>query len=445
MIARDSNVIHLPDIVGRSVGRFWKFRGRYTAWKGSRGSKKSKTTALWFIYSIMKYPLAHGLIIRRYMNTHKDSTYSDLQWAAKRLKVSHLWHFPKGEVIATYKVTGQKILFRGVDDVDSITSISVPFGAICFVWFEEAFQIEREDIFDKIDESIRGGFIDHNGNEIGLPDGYFRRIILTFNPWSEKTWIKRRFFDRVDDEILTLTTTYLDNEWLLESDYKLFDRMKRDNPRRYQIAGLGNWGISEGLIFENYIVTEFDPASIEYEMNVMDRLVNKSRFGMDFGYTNDPTAFIAVLISEEKRRIWVYDEIYETGLKNLDIIKLLVYKGYDNRWIKADSADPKSIDTLRDGIYDRDGMLYSLPRIEGAEKGKGSILAGIQKLQDYEIIIHPRCQNFIVEISNYCWKRDNKSDKIMNEPIDEYNHLMDALRYATEDIGRDSFSFDEPS
>src|SRR5699024_5686980 len=128
----------------------------YRVVKGSRASKKSKTTALNFIYRIMKYEWANLLVVRRYSNTNKQSTYTDLKWAANRLGVSHLFKFNESLPEITYMPTGQKILFRGLDDSLKITSITVEHGILSWVWVEEAYQIEDIDSFDTLIESIRG-------------------------------------------------------------------------------------------------------------------------------------------------------------------------------------------------------------------------------------------------------------------------------------------------
>ena len=222
--------INISKKIGKGYKTFWNFKGRYRVIKGGRGSKKSTTTAQWIIYNMMKYPKANTLVIRRVFNTHKDSTYTQLKWAANNLGVSHLWHFSKSPLEATYIPTGQKILFRGLDDPMSITSITVEYGYLCWAWFEEAFQVMNEDDFNKVDMSIRGE----------LPPGYFKQITLSFNPWSEKHWLKKRFFDvENDSNILAITTNYKCNEWLGPDDRALFEQMKKNNPRRYKIEGLG--------------------------------------------------------------------------------------------------------------------------------------------------------------------------------------------------------------
>ena len=399
--------INLPQIVGKGYATYWNYKGRYRVVKGGRGSKKSTTTALWIIYNMMKYPLANTLVIRRVFNTHKDSTYTQLKWASNVLGVSHLWKFSKSPLEATYVPTGQKILFRGLDDPMSITSITVEHGHLCWCWFEEAFQVMNEDDFNKVDMSIRGE----------LPKGYFKQITLSFNPWSEKHWLKKRFFDAEDEDVLAITTNYACNEFLGEDDKKLFEKMKINNPRRYNIEGLGNWGIAEGLIYNNFEELDFDIEEIKKRENI------KSAFGLDFGYTNDATAFICSLIDLDNMEIFIFDEHYQKAMSNKMIADMIKYKGYAKERIVGDSSEPKSIDDIkRQGIY----------RIKGARKGKDSILNGIQYIQDFKIYVHPKCENTIIELSNYVW--DTKEGNVINKPIDDYNHLMDALRYSLEDI-----------
>lgn len=399
--------IKLPEKIGKGYKSFWNFKGRYRVVKGGRGSKKSTTQAQWIIYNMMKYQLANTLVIRRIFNTHKDSTYAQLKWATHNLGVNHLWHFSKSPLEVTYIPTGQKILFRGLDDPMSITSITVEKGYLCWCWFEEAFQVMNEDDFNKIDMSIRGE----------LPRGYFKQITLTFNPWSEKHWLKKRFFDTKDSEILALTTTYKCNEFLGEDDRNIFEKMKKSNPRRYSIEGQGNWGIAEGLIYENWEEREFDYKEIIKRKNVV------SAFGLDFGYTNDPTAFICCLVDKDAKELFIFDEHYQKAMTNSMIAEMIKYKGFNKERITADSAEPKSIDEIK---------RLGINRIRAATKGRDSILNGIQFIQDYKVYVHPKCQNTLIEFSNYVW--DTKEGQVINKPIDDYNHLMDALRYAVEDL-----------
>lgn len=410
--------ISLPKIVGKGYKDYWNFKGRYRVCKGSRASKKSKTTALNFIYRIMKYPQSNLLVVRKVFRTLKDSAYTDLRWAIRQLHVEQYWEYKESPLELMYKPTGQKILFRGLDEPMKLTSITVDVGYLCWAWIEEAYEIAKESDFDTLDESIRGQ----------VTGDLFKQITLTFNPWNEGHWIKKKFFDaEPSNDILAKTTNYLCNEFLDISDLRLFERMKKENPKRYKVAGLGDWGISEGLIYENWEEREFD---IQEVLKIPDI---ESVFGLDFGYTNDPSALFAGLISKERREIYVTDELYKKALTNNKLAEEIKNMGYGKERITADSAEPKSIDELYD---------LGLKGISGARKGKDSINNGIQFIQGYKIIVHPRCVNFLTEISNYTWAKD-KFDKPINKPIDMFNHLMDAMRYALEKFMEgERFSFD---
>lgn len=400
-------LIRLPEIVGKGYKSFWHFKGRYRIVKGSRASKKSKTTALWFIYNMMKYKDANTLIVRKTFRTLKDSCFTELKWAVKRLKVEHLWNFTLSPLEATYIPTGQKIYFRGLDDPLKVTSVTVDVGCLCWMWIEEAYEVMKEDDFNILDESIRGE----------CPEGLFKQITLTFNPWNEHHWIKKRFFDAPPDpDILAITTNYLCNEWLDAADIKVFETMKKNNPRRYAVAGLGGWGIVDGLVYENWKEEAFDIDTIRKQTGIV------SAFGLDFGYTNDPSTLFCGLLDMENKKLYVFDEMYGKGMSNKMIADTINEMGYGKERITADSAEPKSIDQLRSSL----GL-----HVKGAMKGKDSIQAGIQYIQDLEIIIHPRCVNFLTEISNYTWDKDKFGTKL-NVPIDDFNHLMDAMRYALE-------------
>ena len=395
--------INIAKVVGRGYKKFWNFKGRYNVIKGSRASKKSKTTALRWIYLMMKYDKSNLLVIRKTYRTLKDSCWTDLKWATRRLEVESLWSFKESPLEATYLPTGQKILFRGLDDPLKVTSITVDYGYLCWAWLEEAFEVNSEADFDTLDESIRGE----------LPPNLWKQWVISFNPWNERHWLKKKFFDVSNPDILAQTTNYTCNEWLDEADKRLFENMKINNPRRYNVAGLGNWGITEGLVYDN--------VHIDYRFELADMANYKTVCGMDFGYTNDPTAFFIGFLDEKNKALYIWDELYEKGLTNRMIYDRLVSMGYGKESIICDSAEPKSIAELRG---------YGL-RAKAAVKGKDSISHGIQYIQGLTIYIHPRCVNFTTEIQNYTFDKD-KFGNAINQPIDDFNHLMDAMRYALE-------------
>ena len=419
-------IVDLTKVVGKRYATFWNYKGRYRIVKGGRGSKKSYTTALWFISNMMKLKDSNLLVVRKVFDTHRGSTFAQLKTAMKRLKVSHLWKCTTSPMEMTYLPTGQKIIFRGLDDPLKITSVTVEIGYLCWAWFEEMYQVENEDDFNKVDMSIRGA----------IPKHLFKQITCTFNPWSETHWLNDRFFkggaeDRNSlitkglaihkntDDVLAMTTNFRANEFLDEADLNVFRTMELENPKRFEVEGNGNWGICEGTVFYRWEIREFD----------VNELIKSGRFetclGLDFGYTNDPTAFVASLVDVENKEIYVFDEHYEKGMFNEDIVKMIEYKGFAKSKITADSAEEKSIKWMK-----RNG----LPRIRSSVKGPDSIIYGIQYLQGYKVYILPKCKNFIVEIKNYIWDTDKKTGKALNKPIDDYNHLLDAWRYSIEEL-----------
>lgn len=284
--------------------------------------------------------------------------------------------------------------------------------------YEECFQITSEEDFNKLDMSIRGN----------LPPALFYQFILTFNPWSDRHWLKRRFFDDPDENTLALTTNYMVNEFLSDSDRRLYEIMKEKNPRRYRIEGLGEWGIAEGLIYENWREEDFD----------IGELIEKNRnkrtdrglpafvqcCGLDFGYT-DPTAFVAMYADRKDFKLYVYFEYFKTKMTTQDIADMLIKNGFGETLIYADSAEPRTIYELtHKGAY---GV---------KEVKKDTIISGIRKLQDYEIIVSPRCQHTIESLCNYAWEKDRQTDAVLERPEHEFSHIPDAIRYGTSELSK---------
>lgn len=408
------NEISLKEVVGGGYATFWRCKKPYRVVKGSRGSKKSRTTALNFIVRMMQHPDANTLVVRKTEKSLRQSCFAEFKWAVARLGVGHLWKFITSPLEITYIPTGQKIIFRGLDDPLKITSITVDRGSLCWVWIEEAYEITDEDAFNKLEMSIRGR----------VAEGLFKQYTLTFNPWSENCWLKRRFFDVEDEDIFTLTTTYKCNEFLDEADLRKFEKMRINSPRRYAIEGLGHWGVAQNLIFESVRYEDFDIQAIREKSGV------RACFGLDFGYT-DPNAFVAIMVDQSENKIYVFDEWYKTGVTNARIAERIGAMGYASNVIYCDSAEPKSIAELND---------YGI-RAEPSRKGKDSVLHGIKQLQGYEIIVHTKCVEFWHEISNYTWQL--KDGKPIDKPDHEFSHGMDAMRYATAKIlAGDRFSWE---
>ncbi|MEX5849420.1 PBSX family phage terminase large subunit [Staphylococcus saprophyticus] len=395
-------------VIGGGYNKFWHNKNFYRVVKGSRGSKKSKTTAINFIYRLMEYEWANLLVVRRFSNTNKQSTYTDLKWAANQLGVAHLFKFNESMPEITYKPTGQKILFRGLDDPLKITSITVDTGILSWAWFEEAYQIETFDKFSTVVESIRGSY--------DSPD-FFKQITVTFNPWSERHWLKRTFFDldtRLDNTYSN-TTTYRVNEWLDEVDIARYEDLYIKNPRRARIVCDGDWGVAEGLVYDNFAVVEFDWREVYKRTQEVIQ-------GMDFGFTFDPTTLISTVVDMKNKELWIYDEHSEKGMLTDEIVAMIKRKGYQNANIVADSAEKRLITEIN-----RKGV----PNIRPSVKGPNTIMQGVQFVQGFKIYIHPSCEHTIEEFNTYTFDQDTEGNWL-NKPIDKNNHLMDALRYSLE-------------
>lgn len=416
-----TKTVSLREIVGGGYDDFWNCKTRYRVLKGGKGSKKSTTTALNFIYRLMAYPGSNLLVVRSVMNTNKDSTFAQLELAQSMLGVSHLWKNKLSPLEMVYKPTGQKILFRGFDDVLKLASTTVSNGYLCWVWIEEAYELFSEEDFLKLDLSMPRS---------AVPSPLFNQTTLTFNPWSETHWLKKRFFDTKSPLITTFTTDYRCNEHLSKEYLAIMEEMKANNPRKYAVAGLGEWGVAEGLVFENWEELEFDSGELGIERDYDGKILRDDRekyrhfFGLDFGYTNDPTAFIAFAVNRSEKQIFIYDEHYEKKMLNCDIAEMIMRKGFAKERIRADAAEPKSIDDLR-----RQGLHRVMPSV----KGKDSIINGIAAIQEFKIFVHPRCKNTLYELNTYRWKTGKGSENL-NMPEDSDNHLMDAFRYAFYDV-----------
>jgi len=393
----------IQKLIGAGYNEYWWFTGRYCVVKGGRNSKKSWTTAYWIILHMMQMPYANTLVVRKIGDNNKDSTYALLCGLIYKLGVEDRWKMKSSPLELIYRPTGQKILFRGADKPMKISSITVSHGVLCWAWVEEAYQITNERDFDIIDQSIRGL----------MPEGYYPHIFITFNPWHKEHWLKTKFFDKKRKDTLAITTNYLTNEFVSEADKAYFENLRETNPRLYQVAGLGDWGVSEGLILTDWEERDFDKDEIAKRESAM------ALYGLDFGFT-DPTAFVASIVDKATRTIYVYDEWYQRGVTNIDIFEKLTEMGYAGEHIVCDNARPDNIYELQ-----RMGMHRIVPSI----KGQDSIEYGIQKMQQYHYVIHPRCVNFLTEVGMYCYAQDAMG-KMMNKPIDDFNHGIDAHRYS---------------
>lgn len=374
-------------------------QSRYQVAWGGAGSGKSHMVARKILYRILKEcDVKHNfLIIRKVDRTIKRSVFTLIRNIISLWGLNSEFSVNLTDKTLTYKPTGSQIMFSGLDDVEKLKSIE----GVTSIWCEEATELVQED-FEQLDLRLRGN---HN---------CLKQIILTLNPISEQHWIKKVFFDDPIEGVFTLHTTYLDNSFI-DAEYKIvMENKKKTNPRYYNIYALGNWGTSEGLIFNRVTQRLIRPEEIK---------LLKLMQGLDFGYTNHPSAFHQSYIDATNKKIMVYDGFYEKGMGNAEIADRIKEMLAHRSLTIADSAEPKSIDYIRNkGV-----------RITGAAKGKDSIVNGIDFLLEYEIIVNSHLVEFKTEFDNYAWAVD-KDGKPTNKPCDDFNHFIDSLRYSAEPI-----------
>ncbi len=374
-------------------------QSRYQVAWGGAGSGKSHIVARKILYRLLKeQDVAHNfLVIRKVDRTIKRSVFTLVRNIISRWKLTSEFNVNLADKTITYKPNGSQIMFSGLDDVEKLKSIE----GVTSIWCEEATELTQQD-FEQLDLRLRG---DH---------GCLKQIILTLNPISEQHWIKKIFFDEPMEGVFTLHTTYLDNAFI-DAEYKMVMENKRQtNPRYFNIYALGNWGTAEGLIFPS----------------VKQRLIREDELeglecvqGLDFGYTNDPTAFSQSYVDLSNKRIYVYDGFYEKGLSNAKIAdSIRAMKAHRHKTV-ADSSEPKSIDYIRTKEV----------RIEPAAKGPDSVGAGIDFLSEFEIIVNAHLVEFMTEFNNYSWALD-RNGKATNKPVDDFNHFIDSLRYSLESV-----------
>ncbi len=414
--------ISIQEQIGKGYATFWNFKGDEVILMGSKGSKKSKTIALRWMYLLKKYPRACLLAMRDTGITLKDSVYADLKWACKKLKLDKEWDFKLSPLEATNKKTGQKIFFRGLDDWQKIASITIddPNLVLCFEWFEEAFEIVKEETYNNTRMCSRGL----------LPEGYFRQTVASFNPWSNQHFIVKKLIQRLtpNEEILLkegkqvkektsqllMITNYKLNEFLDIKDYAIYEKMRKEDYERYKTAGLGMPGIALGLIFKNWRIEDTEKYKNTFEL---------IRRGLDFGYSQDPSCFLQFSVDTKHKKIYVFDEFSACELDNEQLANAIRPRMPQYALVKCDSAEPKSIAELNK---------YKINAVP-ATKGPDSILHGIKWLQGYEIIVDPKCKGLIEELGLYRWKVD-KYGNPLEIPEDKNNHRIDGLRYGSDDL-----------
>ena len=373
------------------------YRHRFEVYYGGAGSGKS----VFITQKILVKALTKKrkvLIMRKVGSTLKDSVWQLVIDTLSKFQLISYCSINKS-IFTIELPNGSILLFKGMDDSEKIKSIT----GITDIWAEEATEFTEEDI-EQLNLRLRA-----------KTDSL--QMYFSFNPVSKANWVYRRWFKDsviITDDTVIHQSTYKDNSFLPDDYIATIEKMARTNPTYYRIYALGEFASLDKLVFNNWRVGRIE------DTHDWDLLC-----GLDFGFTNDPTAFVVSFMKD--RTLFISREYVKTGLLNDQIATVIKELGFSKSTIIGDSAEVKSIEELRRaGLY----------RIYPATKGQGSILQGIQKLQQFDIVVDPECSHVITEFQNYAWKKDRQTGEYINEPIDEFNHCIDALRYSLQCIDR---------
>ena len=302
---------------------------------------------------------------------------------------------------------GSEIIFIGLDEETKLLSLN----DIGCIFIEEAFEVPK-NIVEQLNLRLRG----KTKNQ---------QIIMAFNPISKHHWLYDFCEVNPPTSFTFIHSTFRDNPFLNAEYIAELEELYIRNPQKARVFCDGEWGIdADGLVFQNWKVEDFNHADIQGQLMI----------GLDFGFVNDISAIVASILDEENGRIYVFKEWGATGKTNADLVKAITALGFNKSTIIADSAEPKSIEEIkRAGIN----------KIRACKKGPDSIIHGIQKLQNYQIIVHPSCTGIITELENYTWQKDKSTDVYINKPIDDWNHYIDALRYSLQCVAARLKSIDK--
>lgn len=293
---------------------------------------------------------------------------------------------------------GAQFIFKGLDNPEKIKSIK----GVSDVVMEEASEFTLDD-YTQLTLRLRD------------KKHKYKQIYLMFNPVSKVNWTYNAFFIKKPKNTVVYHTSYKDNRFLDKVTIENIEELANRNEAYYKIYALGEFATLDKLIFPKY----------EKKLLNKDNISNlKSYFGLDYGFINDPSAFMHVKIDEPNKVLYIVEEYVRKNLTNDKIANAIIDLGYSKEEIKADSAERKSNQELRN---------LGIRRLADAQKGPGSVMQGIQYIMQYDIVVDERCVKTIEELENYTWKKDKKTNEYINEPVDSYNHCIDAIRYAIQD------------
>ena len=337
------------------------------------------------------------LVLRKVGATVRDSVFADVQATLSYFGILNMCKIN----MSAFRIelpNGAEFIFKGMDNSEKIKSIK----GISDVVMEEASEFTLDD-YTQLTLRLR----DKAHKQ--------KQIYLMFNPVSKANWVYNAFFVKKPKNTVVYQTTYKDNRFLDAVTRENIEELANRNEAYYKIYALGEFATLDKLVFPKYT---------KALLNKDDLRQITSYFGLDYGFINDPSAFMHVKIDDDRKRLYVVEEYVKKGLTNDKIAESITTLGYAKEQIRADSAEKKSNQELRN---------LGISRVIDVKKGAGSVMQGIQYLLQYEWIVDERCVKTIEELENYTWKKDKATNEYINEPVDSYNHCLDAIRYAIQD------------
>lgn len=337
------------------------------------------------------------LVLRKVGATVRDSVFADVQATLSYFGILNMCKVN----MSAFRIelpNGAEFIFKGMDNPEKIKSIK----GISDVVMEEASEFTLDD-YTQLTLRLR----DKAHKQ--------KQIYLMFNPVSKANWVYNAFFVKKPKNTVVYQTTYKDNRFLDAVTRENIEELANRNEAYYKIYALGEFATLDKLVFPKYT---------KALLNKDDLRQITSYFGLDYGFINDPSAFMHVKIDDDHKKLYVVEEYVKKGLTNDKIAESITALGYAKEPIRADSAEKKSNQELRN---------LGISRVIDVKKGAGSVMQGIQYLLQYEWIVDERCVKTIEELENYTWKKDKATNEYINEPVDSYNHCLDAIRYAIQD------------
>lgn len=370
---------------------------RHEYYMGSAGSAKSYFITQKLIVRACREKIKI-LVCRRYGSTIRNTCFALFKEILAKWQLTPYVRIRETDFNIKFP-NGSEVIFIGLDEETKLLSLT----GIGTIFIEEIYEVPKP-IVEQLNLRMRSD----------IPN---QQIIAAFNPISKNHWLYDYCEVNPPSNFLFTHSTYKDNPFLNADYIAELEELYTRNPQKARVFCDGEWGVdAEGLVFQNWKVEGFNHEEISGQLMV----------GLDFGFIHDISAITGALLVEQEGRIYVFKEYGATGKTNKDIANIIKSMGLSKSVIIADCAEPKSIAEIKaEGIQ----------KIKPCTKGADSIMHGIQKLQNYQIIIHPSCTGIITEFENYTYQKDKNTGLYINKPIDDFNHYIDALRYSLQCVG----------